>query len=759
VRSGIDVVNDPDAGDTVTIVDPTAYAARVAAAGITYRDTCERHLAPPKVSQPEAELHGKFDDAIGSSDPTAQRSGLLAACREAGSFLDRTIPSLSDPALPITVDYLTLAAGPDADPLQLVELDTLRPGDPLGPGQYLVATTEQLLLPYLPDPLATGISLRFPDAGADRPVIAFPGGVEGVVARLHGEWPEVEPYRLVLRSGAARGEVGGNVIDIALPPGEVVRARLASACDLDALPLFGLWNLLPVAMRTDEDIVQATADGWLWAFSPADEVRLVHAVPRPVEPPRATTVLAVRGPGSTAVALIGGVDLDGPTTSRLDAEATWTEWIDDPVTDGPEQRTFSAAAFTTDVDVNEDLLLLGGVDFTIPAPGGPIRIHASRHELGDTKHRVIDYRFRGTSRFTEYFHPSLVATPADRSVVGPKLTMSIPSSARPPKPVIREVVPLLRWDDAPEPEQPFATRRTRRAGVRIYLDRSWFATGDDERLAVICAPRGNDSALDRKVSQWGADPVWRQRGPAARPMLVEFDNLLHQAGFDDRDASAYPVGAATVLTLVDDAAQPEVTVLGYRPHYDEVRKLHYVDIAIDPGSAFWPFVRLVVARYQPDSLPGLHLSPTVRLDYSQVVPARTATISRVAADRAHVVVSGPVGHRGPGDAVGDEVLNAVRATRKLVARLEQRDPVIATDLGWVTRGAVTLDVGGFDAATWTAAWEATIDVPDTIPFARPGASTDWRVTVQEFELFQSDRTPPTPFLPEPRVIYADHLAL
>ena len=73
-----------------------------------------------------------------------------------------------------------------------------------------------------------------------------------------------------------------------------------------------------------------------------------------------------------------------------------------------------------------------------------------------------------------------------------------------------------------------------------------------------------------------------------------------------------------------------MTVLGYAPQYDVVRRLWYVDVAIDPGSAFWPFVRLVVARYQPESLAGLHLSPTVRLDYAQVVPTRTATLSRVA---------------------------------------------------------------------------------------------------------------------------------
>lgn len=90
-------------------------------------------------------------------------------------------------------------------------------------------------------------------------------------------------------------------------------------------------------------------------------------------------------------------------------------------------------------------------------------------------------------------------------------------------------------------------------------------------------------------------------------MLLELDQLLHLGGFDDRDRPAHPVGAVRSLPLVDIDGQPNVQALGYAPQYDETRQLWYADIAVDPGSAFWPFVRLVVARYQPDSVGGLHL--------------------------------------------------------------------------------------------------------------------------------------------------------
>ncbi len=532
-----------------------------------------------------------------------------------------------------------------------------------------------------------------------------------------------------------------------------------------SLTLFGVWNLLPATVRADPEVERAAADGWLWALSPSQEVRFVHAVPRPLEAPRPIRVVVLRVKDSTGVFLIGGVDLHGPSTSRLDADATWTETVDDLVKDGPEQRSFTATAFSTEVGATEDLLILGGIDQDVPVPSeGVVRLHASRHELGDTKHRVVDYRLRATSRFTEYFHPSLVATPGDRSVVGPKLRLSLPSAARPPKPVVREVVPLFRWEQAAEPEQPFALRRTRRAGVRIYLDRPWFVSGDGELLAVVCAPTADDVALNQKVSQWGRDPVWeRQKGPEQRRMLLEFDHLFHQVGLDDRDLAAYPVGPAQTLPLVDlagVAAPPNVTVLGYQPQYDGVRRLWYVDVAIDPGSAFWPFVRLVVARYQPESLAGLHLSPTVRLDYAQVVPTRTATLSRVALDRAQVVVTGHVGHRGQPDTPGfEEIRVAITGSRRLLARLEERDPTIDTDLGWTTRAVTELELQGFDAATWVAGWEGDLVLPAGPAFQQPGQSTDWRVTVEEFELYDPDTAGNEFRIYEPRVIYADHLPL
>ena len=127
-----------------------------------------------------------------------------------------------------------------------------------------------------------------------------------------------------------------------------------------------------------------------------------------------TILLPVRNPGDTAAFLIGALDCHGPSTDRIDAEASWTEWIDDLAQMGPTTEPRNSIAFTTSVAGAEDLVLLGGNEAIV----GPLRLHGSKHQLNDTKHRVIDYAFRATTRFREYFPPTVMDDPDQRSISG-----------------------------------------------------------------------------------------------------------------------------------------------------------------------------------------------------------------------------------------------------------------------------------------------------------------------------------------------------
>ena len=787
IRSG--VTQDMETLE-ITVTPPDAYAAGVPAE-LRYRATGERHLAPPKTSQTEAELHGAFDGAIGTSDANLHRQALAVALREAGSFFDVDVPRLDDPSVRDPQPGIALAHDPEVPPSTMKALP-LSTGEAPAPGQYIVHDTDQLVLPYLPDVLARGISLVFPEAGRDRH-IPFPFGTEGFTARYPGSWPERLPFRLVLHgSDELTGALAGTTLGIGLPPGDIQRFRLASSLDRAELDLFGIWRSLPKAIRDNHDVAEAAADGWLWALTPFDDITLVHAVPRPLEAPRPTQLFALRpATDATEAHIVGAVDVHGPSTDSLTLEAHWIDPIDDLSMPAPHTLTQQGVAFTTKIRPEEDLAVLGAMagqteDTLVKIPSvGPVWIHLPVHQLGDTKHRTISYRFRAATRFPEYFDPQTLA-PADngndlpvddgQSVVGPEVVVSVPSSALPAPPIVHSVLPLFRWESGTEPEQPVAVRRRRRAGVRLYLERPWFSSGEDELLGVLLAPGGDDTNHHTVVSQWGADPVWLSAPVERRAMFLELDNLLRVTGLDDDPGDALPVVPPGTHRLAADSQNRSVTVLGYRPQFSADRNMWYVDVAIEPGDSFWPFVRLAVARYQPDSIAGCHLSKHVRCDFVQLTPERTTSVSRTDVRHVRVVMSGPVGlrtvpgRRGLGflrqPPTFEELVDAVATNRTVVARLQRRDPEIPTDLGWENVSAVELVIRGFGETAWEAAWVGELTAPEDIPLQRPGDQPGWRVVVEEWERLAGDPAdlgfigivPPPPVW-EQRLIYADEITL
>jgi hypothetical protein len=481
-----------------------------------------------------------------------------------------------------------------------------------------------------------------------------------------------------------------------------------------------------------------------------------------LQAPRVTLLLPFRAEGSTSATLFAGVDVHGPSTDRLDVEAAWIEPVDDVTKPGPEDVDVTAAVCHTTIQPDEDLAVLADKDADIALPdGSTVHVHAALHHFGDTRHRMIDYRMRATTRFREYFDPHLLPTLDDASVVGPAHTTNVPSSARPGKPVVRDVLPLLRWHEETEAAQPFGLSRTRRCGVRIYLERPWFTTGEGELLAVLLR-HGADALSGDDVSQWGTDPIFVQQGPAARGTLPLVD-LLHLSGLDDRIEAGRPVRPLSVETLVDLPGQPSANVLGYQPEFSPDRGLWFVDIAVDPGTAFWPFLRLSVARYQPSSLPGLALSPIVKCDFVQLLPPRTVLLSRPDAQHARVVVTGPVGI--PRGFQRDSFEQSVTLSRTMIARLEQRVPSVGTDLGWRTVASTVLPVRGVDATM--VSWEGALDLPTAIAPERPGSNPNWRVVVEEWEALPADTvvaSAPNAVIAEHarfgrRVVYADRLSL
>ncbi len=201
VRSG--VTQDLDTLE-LTVTRPDVYGP---ANG--YRGTSERHVAPPKTSQTEAETHGAFDAAIGSTNPADHALLLGSAIREKGTWFDTEVIRLDDPTTADPQAGIALANDPDVPPSTMKALP-LPQGEMPATGQYIVHDTDEpVCCPICPMWCARGISLVFQEAGQDRQII-FPFGTEGFTARYRGTWPAREPFRLVLGdSSEVRGRTVG----------------------------------------------------------------------------------------------------------------------------------------------------------------------------------------------------------------------------------------------------------------------------------------------------------------------------------------------------------------------------------------------------------------------------------------------------------------------------------------------------------------------------------------------------------------------
>jgi hypothetical protein len=89
------------------------------------------------------------------------------------------------------------------------------------PGSAAFYPDEDVLLPYLPDLLAIGLSLTGYDFKYSE--------VMHVVAMFPGNWPELAPFRLRLSEGALGVAFSGGVLEVTLPKAEVIKARLSSS--------------------------------------------------------------------------------------------------------------------------------------------------------------------------------------------------------------------------------------------------------------------------------------------------------------------------------------------------------------------------------------------------------------------------------------------------------------------------------------------------------------------------------------------------
>jgi hypothetical protein len=571
-------------------------------------------------------------------------------------------------------------------------------------------------IPYYPDPVARSMIVALVDD---------PLGTTGyqrgkILWYSRHRWPEAPAVRLdvtrsesgpvVLRSGShvvsETPEDAGEELHIALPPGEVTYLQLWSSKSeqppperLDIRPLRAL--LADAKLRTARgrlsrlfppSLAAAYPDVSWPMLNPRKTIRLVHAVQKPLWAPRFGDDFAARrfidsngktgtttvgptpwnrkatraGAHRNAALLEGTVLASRKSSGRIDIRAERYDWIDDPTAKGGPCR----------VRILDDLPPVEPIDASVQQDSISLQIDdagAERniwHELKDTKHHHVAYHLKATSAFRNYFRGSSGQDGDSFSLTSEKdepggRRVHILSTLRPDVPTLDLILPSFTHESS---YGRGWSRLQRRVGLKLWLARPWFSSGNGEKLAFICGPSnllpsrsmqdaeqaeprtnrwtqddldssGPAAGLSQYISLIGVDPTV-PGGPQSNVELVE---ALPPGLFLDRRRPDGRCQTDTNLVLAEDAAttnRPPLTVsaalfdVGIED-YDCDRRQYGVTVGIDLSSLAWlsenltfrPFIRLALARYQPHSISGLELSRVVFADMTQLQPNRTLQVA------------------------------------------------------------------------------------------------------------------------------------
>jgi len=642
----------------------------------------ERHVAPPKTSVEVAEAHGMLDTPAGPPDKSAVTYHILATKADGAFNHD--------------------------------------PGHPENPVPHPEA---QLRLPYLPDPFAPGAAFR-----------SLPGTPDGSVWKtpFTGAWPNPLPFRLALDEGSGPPifleTATERVLTIKLPKAEIVEVNLSCFLTDDATTLppnmlstMTIWSWIVEANPANVADLRALAlDGGHWMLTPPRTLTLVHAVQQPLIEPQFQSLTSSKGLGATFATLQDEFPINGNSTINVDIEAAWSEPVDD-LTDSPQPVIRKGTALPVEVKIGR---------------GDTIAVVNGKHEFHDTKHRNVAYTAVATTRFREYFDASITADPNNITRRSLPETLSIANSARPNAPNPLYVLPTFGWTSRTEGAWNFSRRQG--GGLRVYLDRPWFSSGEGELLGVVlwgsppadspeCKSFEVPDSLKGYVTQWGMDPLWNAPPPPSQavPQLDHF-----------RNAVAFGEGLTLDELSNREACKCEAfSVAGHTVAYDATRKLWYCDIELVVGNAYFPFIRLALARYQPASVADAHLSRVVLAEFAQLLPDRSASISLDPIDltKLQLAVNG-LTYDGPGSA---SMWVTVQTQR-----------VGGGDLAWVPVSTTAMTPSHF--AGPDTLWTAQLTLP-----AKRG-TRPFRLLIQEFETYSTDFEGPEQ---QTRLVYADYLNL
>jgi hypothetical protein len=731
------LLNTPEPGSTLERLVIRSYNTDPSLDTVPTTDYDARHIAPPRTSERLAEQHGMFDNAMGHLRGDASIFSTIVARDNYEVPQKNGVQLVPQPSMP--VEYL-----PDA----IARGAALRALPNTFPDTYgLLSSIGALDYTPLPDVQPNSDSVTFIDFGS--------------------QWPERETFLLTMQEGTAPPEwdAVNRTLNIGLEKASVAVVDLScyvSASDLAIMAVWGwireLFEAETLAQMTDSSanlevpytsdllalLTRLVTEGGHEMITPSRTLTLVHATQQPLglptflqlpvvhEPSNPiyasalhnsfTPITAWRSVGSHAAVLLGGMTISASSTSKIELQGNWNEVVDLLSNPGPTSTVNSDHVETIPIAQPEagPILAPASTDrfvavyipetdtlwFSAPfdhldGVDDPTQVAAPIHNFDDTKHRWITYIPTATSSFQEYFPPNL-----DFTRTGEPLVVDVPSSARPSPPDILYVIPTFGW----ESQETTNVKSTIRFGnsVRVYLNRPWYSSGDNEQLAVVLWPQSvaaPDYATREKFkpyfTQWGGDPIWQTGAVDLVPDTFDFPNA-----------------ASTATNLTLDETPQTFDIAAHDVHYDAERQLWFCDIEFSNADSYAPLVRMALSRYQSHSITGVELSQVALADFVQLSPDRSAVLSINPTDptQARVFVGG-LAPSGP-------------STPILTVTVEQRNPKALTDMGWevapVSIVTVTEDA---PAPSQPAAvlWSGTVS------FVTPPEEGNFRIVVREFE--------------------------
>lgn len=754
----------------------------------------DRHILPPRTSVEMAERLGMFDDAAGKLKSDAATYN-LAAGRDAAELPQAAIkvagktdnyPIITGDTvadLPYLPDLLSRGAA-----LRDLPGSTGFAVGKVAPGSGAAAAIDYQLLSD-PNPRPGSASLISFSSGDDwqqttgfRLVLSEsqPGATD-----LRPQW---DPAGRVLTVFLSKGQTAVTPLSSYVTINDLklmgmwqwLREFIDRATILNAL----LEQLSP-GFPVDQIayVLQRAVEGGHWMLTPPRLLTLVHAVQQPIGIPQFTplhvdhqdlsydqnplqtarlrgrpdpaelgAITAWRLPGATDAFLMGALKIHGASTTQVDITAEWTDPVDDPTAPAPDQTQAKGHVDTLPLpQLSEKYLLASGKEYRAVGyydpehdqiamvRSGDRAQHAStydlvfnqaapRHLFNDTKRHRVTYIATAASRFREYFaqDKNFDFTRSSQSVL-----VDVPASARPLAPEVVYVVPTFGWQRQTDTNMKRSVRFG--GGLRVYLERGWYTSGEGELLGVALWSSAN-GVLDEQqrdkfkpfFTQWGMDPIWQTADLSYVPGTYSFPDAVES----DYDVSLEE-GSAT-----KSPTEPgRVDVVGFTPQFDETRKLWFADLTVNLGPTYSPFIRLALVRYQPHALDDARISRVVLAGFSQLTPDRVATVT---SDPHHprtlrVTVSG-VAPRGP----QPESPGEPRPTRPTHVEVHvQQCTTPGSDVAW--------DDVPAKVATVTQLYEGPgFNQPDlvlwvgTVAFSAPPAPGQFRIFVEEFEFISAN---------------------